>query len=102
MKQAEIYNHGILAGKLIMNDDKSYVFEYKENYDKEPISLTMPVAQKRFDFNAFPPFFDGLLPEGVMLEALLKRAKLDRDDYFAQIIKVGNDLVGSVTVKGDV
>jgi len=33
------------------------------------------------------------------LEALLKRRKIDRNDYFRQILAVGEDLVGAVTVK---
>jgi serine/threonine-protein kinase HipA len=59
----------------------------------------MPVRERSFDFDRFPPFFDGLLPEGVLLEALLKRRKIDRHDYFGQILAVGEDLVGAVTVR---
>ena len=52
-----------------------------------------------FLFDTFPPFFDGLLPEGFQLEALLRRRKLDRDDKFGQLIAVGADTVGAVTVE---
>ncbi|MQY80452.1 MAG: toxin HipA, partial [Bacteroidetes bacterium] len=52
-----------------------------------------------FEFDEFPPFFDGLLPEGFQLEALLKQKKIDRDDLFIQLITVGEDLVGAVTIK---
>ena len=47
---------------------------------------------------AFRRFFDGLLPEGVMLESLLKKRKLDRHDYFGQLVILGADLVGAITV----
>ncbi|MGD9592865.1 MAG: HipA N-terminal domain-containing protein, partial [Candidatus Berkiella sp.] len=57
--------------------------------------------QKHFSFTTFPPFFDGLLPEGILLEALLKNAKIDKNDLFSQLVTVGNDLVGSVTVEED-
>ncbi|WP_235893039.1 HipA N-terminal domain-containing protein, partial [Flavobacterium franklandianum] len=40
-----------------------------------------------------------LLPEGVMLEGLLRIVKIDKKDYFSQLIATGNDLVGAVTVK---
>ena len=46
-----------------------------------------------------PLFFEGLLPEGIMLEGLLKIGKIDKNDFFAQLIATGNDLVGAVTVK---
>lgn len=99
MRKAKIYNHGILAGYLISHEDGKYEFHYEKQYTGSPISLTMPVAKKCFEFNQFPPFFDGLLPEGVLLEALLKKRKIDRYDFFTQLVTVGQDLVGSVTVE---
>jgi serine/threonine-protein kinase HipA len=83
----------------LKNDDLSYCFEYDPNYEGAPISLTLPINQKVYLFKHFPPFFDGLLPEGMMLESLLKSAKLDRSDCFGQLIHVGKDLVGSVSVE---
>ena len=99
MKKAYVYNFNQLAGTLMQLEGKHYSFEYIEDYQGMPISLTMPVAQKKFEYANFPPFFDGLLPEGGLLEALLKQRKLDREDYFEQLVAVGQDLVGSVTVR---
>jgi serine/threonine-protein kinase HipA len=45
------------------------------------------------------PYFDGLLPEGILLEGLLKQRKIDKYDYFSQLVTVGGDLVGAVTVQ---
>ena len=59
----------------------------------------MPAEQHVHRFDTFPPFFDGVLPEGVMLDGLLRIAKIDRDDFFTQLITVGRDLVGAVTVE---
>ena len=59
----------------------------------------MPVQQREWRFDGFPPFFDGLLPEGPQLQALLKIRKLDRTDFFGQLLAVGLDLVGDVTVE---
>jgi serine/threonine-protein kinase HipA len=59
----------------------------------------MSVSNKEYTFDEFPPFFDGLLPEGVMLEGLLRKAKLDNYDLFGQLMRVGGDMVGSVTVE---
>lgn len=99
MRKVRVLNHGLPAGILTECDDGLYRFEYHEGYGGPPISLSMPVAQKSFEFYTFPPFFDGLLPEGSMLEALLKQAKLDTDDYLGQLMTVGQDMVGSVTVE---
>jgi len=100
MRGAEVSMHGIPAGILEETEaGNKYRFKYLEGYNGPPIALTMPVDKKEFVFNRFPPFFDGLLPEGVLLEGLLKQRKIDKFDYLSQIIAVGNDLVGAVTVQ---
>jgi serine/threonine-protein kinase HipA len=98
MRKAKIMMRDVFAGILEELPDGKFRFLYDENYKKEPISLTMPITNSVYEFNQFPPFFEGLLPEGIMLEALLRKFKLDRKDYFGQLVQVGNDLVGAVTV----
>jgi serine/threonine-protein kinase HipA len=100
MKKAKIFVSGVIAGVLEENEQgKHYNFRYKNHYEGAPVSLTMPLSIRHYEFDEFPPFFDGLLPEGMQLEALLKGKKLDADDFFEQLICVGNDLIGDVTVK---
>lgn len=100
MKKAKIFVHKHFAGILYeISKGENYIFKYSENYQGVPISLSMPVQKQKFEFNRFPPFFDGLLPEGSLLEGLLKNKKIDEDDFFAQLIATGEDLVGAVTVK---
>ncbi len=99
MRKAKVYMHDQLAGTLVeLEKNARYPFSYLENYDRPAISLTPPATQKNYEFTAFPPFFDGLLPEGFQLEALLRKRKIDRNDLFSQLIIVGQDLVGAVTV----
>lgn len=99
MRKAITYVHQLKAGLLIENDNHTFSFIYDENYNAQPVSLTMPINQKVYTFNDFPPFFEGLLPEGIMLEGLLKINKLDSTDFFSQLIAVGFDMIGAVTVK---
>jgi serine/threonine-protein kinase HipA len=98
MRTAILAMHGIDAGILVMKD-KSYELTYFPAYTGEPLSLTLPVRSEPYYFNQFPAFLDGLLPEGLALEALLRKAKFDRDDYFGQLLCVGQDLVGAITVR---
>ena len=105
MRQAIVKVHDQEAGILTETDDHHYRFAYHSDYSGAPVSLTMPITDGTsrdnrgvFEYDTFPPFFDGVLPEGGQLEGLLRGRKIDRHDYFSQLIAVGEDLVGAVTV----
>lgn len=98
MRQAKVFMQETFAGILTESEsEKNYVFEYDPNYCGAPISLTLPVSQKKYVFSYWPAFFDGLMPEGPQLEALLKENKIDRHDYFSQLMIVGHDVVGALS-----
>ncbi len=100
MRKAKIYVKGVEAGTLTeVRQAKEYIFEYDDGYEGLEVSRTMPKNIQAYKFEKFPPFFDGLLPEGIQLEGLLKIKKIDKKDYFSQLIAVGEDMVGAVTVK---
>jgi len=100
MRRAKVYVKGIEAGTLTeFEKGKDYQFEYLDGYNGLEVSRTMPIKEKSFKFDKFPPFFDGLLPEGIQLEGLLKIKKIDKNDFFSQLMAVGEDMVGVVTVK---
>lgn len=100
MRTATVLVNRSVAGILTeVEKGRKYRFEYRDGYSGEPVSLTMPVRQQVWEFDRFPPFFEGLLPEGFQLESLLRQLKIDRDDYFNQLLAVGRDMVGAVTVR---
>ena len=99
MRKALIKIHNEAAGILTEVRQGKYHFQYDQGYSGPPISLTMPVKDGAFEYDTFPPFFDGVLPEGVQLEGLLKQYKIDRNDYFEQLLVTGLDLVGAVTIE---
>lgn len=99
MRKACVFMHERLAGHLVEEEaGRRYRFLYCPEYDGPPVSLTLPVREEAYVFDDFPAVFDGLLPEGIMLEGLLRQAKIDRDDQFGQLLAVGHDLVGAITV----
>jgi serine/threonine-protein kinase HipA len=100
MRKAEVYQQGQFAGTLEEVDRNNFHFTYCPGYTGEPVSLALPAKEAVYEFKQFPPVFEGLLPEGPQLEALLRRHKVDRDDLFTQLLIVGGDVVGSLTVKG--
>ena len=100
MRRARVLVHDRPAGLLEeLEPGRSYRFTHDAGYAGPPVSLTMPVAQREFSYATFPPFFDGLLPEGFLLESLLRQRKLDRNDNFGQLLAVGADMLGAVTVE---
>ncbi len=100
MQIADVFFKDMLVGQLSCSPSGArFCFAYLPDYTGPPISQTMPVREKLFEFNTFPPFFDGLLPEGFQLEALLRLKKLDRNDCFSQLLLVGADTVGAVSVR---
>jgi serine/threonine-protein kinase HipA len=100
MRKAKVFVNGTEAGILCeIEQGAEYIFEYNEGYDGLEVSRTMLTYQRKYRYNKFPPFFEGLLPEGIQLEGLLKLNKIDRYDLFSQLIAVGDDMVGAVTIK---
>jgi serine/threonine-protein kinase HipA len=100
MRSALVHVHGQPAATLAeAARNREYALRYNEGYAGRPISLTLPIRSEPYVFDRFPPFFDGLLPEGAQLEALLRVAKVDRNDPMGQLLTVGGDLVGAVTVE---
>ncbi len=100
MRKAKVYVNGTEAGILSeIKPGTQYTFEYLDGYSGLEVSRTMPLNEKKYSFDRFPPFFDGLLPEGFQLEGLLKIRKIDKNDFFSQLLAVGEDMVGVVTVK---
>lgn len=101
MRRADVFVNAVKAGELIENSIYDYEFNYEPTYSGTPVSLKMPIQKQQYKFTSFPAFFEGLLPEGAQLEALLKDKKINRNDYFAQLLACGADCVGAITVKGN-
>ncbi|MFM2198546.1 MAG: hypothetical protein RLZZ505_1978 [Verrucomicrobiota bacterium] len=100
-RRAIICQHGIPAGQLVETEVGGWNFTYLPDYAGPPVSLVLPVSGEPYVFSDFPPFLEGLLPEGPQLEAILRKYKIDRRDCFRQLIAVGQDLVGSLTAGQD-
>lgn len=98
MRKAKVLMHGKEAGTLIEHTHAEYTFQYVPHYAGEPVSLTMPVRQEPYVFKGFPPFFEGLLPEGYNRDQLLRHRKMDANDYFSMLAYLGQDVVGAVTI----
>jgi len=104
MRTLEIYRNGILAGFLIEENRKQYIFKYDENYfrdnSKPAISLTLPKTQKEYKSEFLFPFFFNMLSEGVNRKLQSIQLKIDEEDNFGLLAATAQyDTIGAVTVK---
>ena len=99
---AAVYYNDIKAG-ILSRKEKAYEFEYDAEYlnniSARPVSLTMPLAEKKFESESLFSFFDNLLPEGFLLEVTVSKLKIDKNDRFRLLMNVGSDTSGAVTVR---
>jgi len=83
MRKAIIKMDTQIAGCLTQ-DDKGYHFEYDKAYltqtEAKPVSLTLPLQETIYSSNILFPFFDGLIPEGWLLDIAEKNWKLNPRD----------------------
>ncbi len=102
MKQAVVLLRGIKAG-LLTEDENGYTFQYDANFlvsDKaEAISLTLPLTEKPFHNKVLFPFFDGLIPEGWLLDIAQKNWKINARDRMALLMTCCKDCIGAVGVE---
>lgn len=104
---ALVYYGKELAGRLsrqqLPDGSASFEFEYLPDYlargDAMPISLSMPLRKEIFSSKTLFPFFDGLLPEGWLLDLTTKALKIDKQDKFSLLRHTGTDTIGAVTVR---
>lgn len=101
-KQAVVFYGKKQAGLLTHKKD-GYEFTYDPAYlsDPEamPISLSLPLREEKYEATDLFPFFDGLLPEGWLLDLTCSIAKIDKNDKFRLLLHTGQDPVGAVSVR---
>ncbi|MBI3296734.1 MAG: HipA N-terminal domain-containing protein [Elusimicrobia bacterium] len=90
------------AGELIKKPG-GFEFAYKPEYLRDPqalpISLAMPLTETPYRSPTLFPFFDGLLPEGWLLELTCASAKIDKADKFRLLLHTGKEPIGAVSVR---
>lgn len=91
----------MIAGILIEDED-GYHFVYDENYltsaKAVPVSLTFPQQKESFNSKVLFPFFDGLIPEGWLLEIAEKNWKINPRDRMGLLLTCCKNCIGAVSV----
>lgn len=101
MRQGEVFVEGVKAG-LLCETETGYLFTYAEEYlsmqSAKPVSLTLPLRKAPYVSKVLFPFFDGLIPEGWLLNIAERNWKIRRHDRMALLLTCCRDCIGNVSV----
>jgi len=102
MRKGKVYYKEHLAGIVSESDDGEFVFQYDLNYVKEYPSkflvFTMPVSEKPYKDKRLFPFFEGLIPEGWLLEIASKNWKINSNDRMGLLLACCRNCIGAVSI----
>ena len=101
MRTASVFMHGIPAG-VLEESEAGYRFTYLADYlalpDAKPVSLSLPLRQESFRDRRLFPFFDGLIPEGWLLDIAEQTWKLDPRDRMGLLLACCRDCIGAASI----
>ncbi len=101
MRKANVFMHQKQTGYL-SETEVGYQFMYDKDYLQMPgaeaISLTFPLSDKVYINSVMFPFFDGLIPEGWLLEVAEQNWKLSQRDRMGLLLACCRDCIGAVSI----
>ncbi len=88
---------------IIEETETGYRFNYDLNYvndsDPKAVSKTLPLSERAYTSNTMFPFFDGLIPEGWLLDIAQKHWKINERDRMGLLLACCKDCIGAVSVQ---
>lgn len=103
MRQAKILYKDTFAGILTETDDGEFQFQYDsqyiQNHPNDFLTFSMPVQEEMYRENLLFPFFEGLIPEGWLLEIASKSWKINKSDRMGLLLACCNNTIGAVSVQ---
>ena len=101
-RTAYVYVRNTFAG-VLKETDSGYSFIYDEEYigsaDATAVSLTLPMQKEEYTSKTLFSFFDGLIPEGWLLNIVTDNWKIDRKDRFGLLLVACKDPIGNVSIR---
>ncbi len=103
MRRGKIYYKDYLAGIITETNEGEFVFQYDKHYVKAHpnkfITFTMPVTDMPYVEYRLFPFFEGLIPEGWLLDIASENWKINRNDRMGLLLACCQSCIGAVSVK---
>jgi serine/threonine-protein kinase HipA len=102
MRRGKVYYKEHFAGIVTETDEGDYTFqydaEYVKNHPNQFLTFTMPVVAKPYSEKRLFPFFDGLIPEGWLLDIATKSWKINPNDRMGLLLACCQNCIGAVSV----
>ncbi len=88
---------------ILSEDVEGFHFIYDQEYlasaNAEAISLTLPLTPEKYSSNILFPFFDGLIPEGWLLDIAVQTWKVEIRDRMTALQMTCKDCIGAVSIE---
>ncbi len=103
MRQGKVFYKNHFAGIITETNDGEYVLQYGDQYIKEHpnefITFTMPVSAQPYIENRLFPFFEGLIPEGWLLDIASENWKINKNDRMGLLLACCQNCIGAVSIE---
>lgn len=102
MRKGKVYVNDVFAG-VISEEVKGFSYTYNKDYLQRngalPVSLTLPLQEEAFLSKTLFSFFDGLIPEGWLLNIAERNWKISRYDRMGLLLACCKDCIGNVSIE---
>ena len=96
----DFFNYDMVA--ILTENDAGYEFRYLPEYlsleKAKAVSLTLPLQEEAYTSPVLFPFFDGLIPEGWLLDVALRNTDISILDRMSLLLTCCKDCIGAVSV----
>lgn len=101
-RSGNVFMKNVFCG-VVGETDGGYFFVYNKDYLQkkgvQAVSLTLPLQEKSFQSKTLFAFFDGLIPEGWLLDLAEKNWKINYKDRMGLLLNCCKDCIGAVSVQ---
>lgn len=103
MRSGKVFYKEKFAGIISETDEGEYFFQYNQEYviehPKDFITFNLPVRNEVYKEKRLFPFFEGLIPEGWLLEIASKNWKINPNDRMGLLLACCKNCIGAVSVE---
>lgn len=103
MRSGKVFYKDYLAGIITETNEGEYIFQYEEqyvnNHPNDFITFSMPVRIQSYADKRLFPFFEGLIPEGWLLDIATENWKINMNDRMGLLLACCQNCIGAVSVE---